>query len=294
LLNADNASATSRNEVYPLEIESANLQLAYSHPCFSHEAHYRIGRIHLPVAERCNIGCNYCNRKVTSYYHTSRPGLTSRLLAPEESIDVVNAAIEKNPEIEVVGISGPGEPLFNEETFQTLRIISEEFPHLKLCVCTNGLLLPKKIALLKKSSVKSITITVNAVGPEISSKINSHCIINDNRLKGLKAANVLLENQLKGIELAAQLGMLVKVNTVLIPEINMDHIETIAYEIKKRGAYIMNIMPLIPLGRFKDMRAPSCSELIFARELCEPTIPIFRMCKQCRADACGVPGINGK
>jgi nitrogen fixation protein NifB len=49
-------------------------------------------------------------------------------------------------------------------------------------------------------------------------------------------------------------------------------------------------MPLIPLGSFSKERAPSCDELIAAREMAECVIPIFRACKQCRADACGIPG----
>ena len=95
-------------------------------------------------------------------------------------------------------------------------------------------------------------------------------------------------------EIAADLGFLIKVNTVLIPNINMTHVRDIAYEIEKRGAYIMNIMPLIPLGEFKKLKAPTCDELIAAREACESIIPIFRACKQCRADACGIPGLEDK
>jgi nitrogen fixation protein NifB len=251
-----------------------------SHPCFSHEAHFKIGRIHLPVALKCNIGCNFCDRKVSSFYHTSRPGLTSRILEPEECVEVVEAAIGKNPNIEVIGISGPGEPLYNDETFRTLDIVSREFSAMKLCVCTNGLLLPEKV--------------INTVEPVIGAKINSHVIKNGKIFKGIEGARFLIENQLKGLEMAVEQGMVVKVNTVLIPGINMDHVRDIAEEIALRGAFIMNIMPLIPLGGFKDLREPTCEELIHAREQCEPTIPIFRMCKQCRADACGVPGIDEK
>jgi len=204
----------------------------------------------------------------------------------------VDTAISKNPNIEVVGISGPGEPLCNEETFQTLRLISEEFPDLKLCICTNGLLLPDKIDTLKDIGVGSITITINALDPEIGSRINSHCIVNGNKITGVEAAKVLIENQLAGLKRAVELGMLVKVNTVLIPNVNTNHVRKIASEIKKRDATIMNIMPLIPLSKFKNLEAPTCEELIRAREICEPIIPIFRVCKQCRADACGIPGFE--
>ncbi len=273
--------------------EESLLELAQSHPCYDAKAHNRIGRIHLPVALKCNIACKFCDKKVSSYYHTSRPGLAYELVRPEDAILGVEKAIESNPSIEVVGISGPGEPLYNEETFETLKLISEKFPFLKLCVCTNGLLLPENAKVLKELSVNSLTITINAVDPELASKISSHSIVGGKKIEGISGAEYLISRQLEGLKIASELGFLIKVNTVLIPGINLDHVRDIACEIQKRGAYIMNIMPLIPLGTFKNLRAPTCEELIFAREQCESIISIFRACKQCRADACGIPGQEG-
>ena len=103
---------------------------------------------------------------------------------------------------------------------------------------------------------------------------------------------ILVKKQLEGLKIASNLGFLLKVNCVLIPDINLGHVRDIAYEVHKRGASILNIMPLIPLGKFANMRAPTCEELQSAREKCESIIPIFRACKQCRADACGIPGLE--
>jgi len=271
-----------------------NLELAQSHPCYDVHAHNRIGRIHLPVAPKCNIACKYCDRRISPYYHTSRPGLAYTLLKPEDAVAAVEKVLEKNPSIEVVGISGPGEPLFNKETFDTLKLVSEHFPFLKLCVCTNGLLLPEKAEILKELNVKSLTITINAVDPKIASKIYSFYMIDGDKLEGTQGAEKLVERQLKGLEIAAELGFLIKVNTILIPDINVNHVKEIAYEVERRGAYILNIMPLIPLGELSNMRATTCDELRAAREICESVIPIFRACKQCRADAYGIPGQEDK
>lgn len=269
-------------------------ELSRSHPCYDEKAHNRIGRIHLPVAPKCNIACKFCDKKVSPYFHTSRPGLAYTLMRPEEAIIAVEKAIEQDPSIEVVGISGPGEPLFNEETFQTLGLVSKEFPFLKLCVCTNGLMLPEKVEILRELNIKSLTITINAVSPKIASRISSYSIVDGIKIDGIKGAEALISRQLKGLEIASELGFLIKINCVLIPDINLMHVRDIAYEIEKRGAHILNIMPLIPLGRFKNLRAPTCDELIAARETCESIIPIFRACKQCRADAYGIPGLEDK
>ena len=63
-----------------------NQYLLEHHPCYSEKAHFRISRLHLPVAPKCNIHCNFCDKKISQYYHTSRPGLTYKILQPKEAI----------------------------------------------------------------------------------------------------------------------------------------------------------------------------------------------------------------
>ena len=81
-----------------------------------------------------------------------------------------------------------------------------------------------------------------------------------------------------------------KVNTVLVPEINGDHIETIAKTVSEAGAKIYNIIPLIPQHELSEVRAPGCPEIDAARTKALKYIDVFRHCKHCRADAVGVPG----
>ena len=60
-----------------------------SHPCYNEGAHRRYARMHLPVAPKCNIQCNYCNRRYDCC-NESRPGVTSEVLsAPATNGDVV-------------------------------------------------------------------------------------------------------------------------------------------------------------------------------------------------------------
>ena len=62
------------------------------------------------------------------------------------------------------------------------------------------------------------------------------------------------------------------------------HVAEVAAEVNNRGAHLQNITPLIPLAAFEDIRKPTCSEIIDARDTCERIVPQFRHCKQCRAD----------
>ncbi len=261
------------------------------HPCYSRSAHFRYGRIHLPVAPECNLGCNYCERQIGGMsYHSYRPAVTDRILTPEEALSEVAQCLE-NVNLTVVGIAGPGEPLYNLSTFETLSLVHDSYPELMLCLSTNGLLLPKYAAWLWDVGVRTLTVTINTVAPAVGARIYAYVKHNGELLKGVEGARALVENQLIGIEKAVGLGLVVKVNSILIPGINDNgHLEKVAEAVKDLGAYIQNITSLIPLGRFKHLEAPSCDELRETRFGCERIIKQFRHCKQCRADAVGVPG----
>lgn len=81
---------------------------------------------------------------------------------------------------------------------------------------------------------------------------------------------------------------------MLIPGLNDKEIVKIAKTVKKKGASMMNIIPLIPLGKMSNYRRPTCEELEKARKEAEKIIPVFRACSQCRADAYGIPGGKDK
>lgn len=253
-----------------------------NHPCYIN-GHLRYGRIHLPVAPKCNIKCNYCDQKIGCRYHAFRPSVATKIISPDDALDLVSK-YANNERLRVVGIAGPGEPLYNENTFKTLEIIHTAFPELILCLSTNGLLLEEYAETLADLGVKACTITINCVDANIGTKIYSHVKYNDNRYEGFEGAKLLIEKQLKGLSKAVEQGMVVKINTILIPGLNDVHIAEIANEVKRRGAHLQNITPLIPVASFKNIRKPTCSEIIDARNTCEKIIPQFRHCKQCRAD----------
>ena len=122
---------------------NADLEKALqTHPCYNEEAHRKYARMHVPVAPKCNIQCNYCNRKFDCS-NESRPGVTSEVLSPEQAVAKIGYVKEKVPNLKVLGIAGPGDPLANEETFETLALVKEKYPDLTLCVSTNGLALPE-------------------------------------------------------------------------------------------------------------------------------------------------------
>ncbi len=259
------------------------------HPCFDEQAHRLVGRLHLPVAPQCNIRCAYCERKI-GCLNESRPGISTRVITPAEVMAVVSRALELEPRIEVVGIAGPGEALANEETFEALRIVRKHFPHLRVCIATNGLALPERLPNLLALGVEFLSVTVSAATPETGAKLVKFVQDRKRRLLGSEGAFLLLARQLEGIALAAKAGIRVKVNSVLVPRVNDHEMEEIARLVAEAGASVMNIIPLIPLGDFRGQKPPNGQQIRKARQTAARFMPQFLSCKRCRADAFGVPG----
>lgn len=262
-------------------------QKVYGHPCFGGVAYHTRGRIHLPVAPRCDIKCKYCVRK-HDCANENRPGITSRIIKPDEAVRKVRDILSIDSRIRVVGIAGPGDPLSNPETFETLDLVHQEFPHLVKCLSTNGLLLLDSLHLLKERGVSHLTITINALDTGIGKQIYSWVWYKGKIYSGETGFPILSSFQLNGLKAAAQEGIMVKVNSVLIPGLNDGHLVEVAQAVAECGANVMNIMKLIPQGEFVDRKAPSWEEMEEVRSACEEWIPIFRGCRQCRSDAVGM------
>lgn len=262
--------------------------LSKLHPCLGGKAHLNFGRIHLPVSPACNIQCRFCIRDCNN--NEDRPGVANGILAPKDSVETVKRALELCPEITVVGIAGPGDTLATPHAIETFKYVNESYPNLIKCLSTNGLLLYRYAQDIYDAGVRTITVTVNAVDPYIQSQIVSHIVLDGKIYYGEEAAEMLITSQINGIEKISQFGVVVKVNSVLIPGINDHHIEEIAKTVKAAGATLYNIIPLIPQHELSHIPAPTCEQLDKARIQAEKHLEVFRHCKHCRADACGIPG----
>ena len=261
--------------------------LQKSHPCFG-GCHNNVGRIHLPVSPGCNISCRFCDRKMNDV--EQQPGVASKVIRPEEASQILDEALALCPQITVAGIAGPGDTLATDYALDTFRLIGRTHPQLFKCMSTNGLLLEERAKELLEVGIDSLTVTVNAVDPKIEAQLNRYIIYHGKKYEGEEGAEILIGNQLRGIRKLAAAGMTIKINTVLVPQINGDHIVEIAKTVSEAGAKIYNIIPLIPQADLADMRAPTCIDIDTARQAAQPYINVFRHCQHCRADAVGVPG----
>ncbi|MDP1611314.1 MAG: nitrogenase cofactor biosynthesis protein NifB [Sulfuritalea sp.] len=266
------------------------------HPCYSEEAHHHFARMHAAVAPACNIQCHYCNRKYDCA-NESRPGVVSELLMPDQAVKKTLAVAAAIPQMSVLGIAGPGDPLANpERTFATFRGLASMAPDIKLCVSTNGLMLPDNVEELARHNIDHVTITINCVDPEIGAKIYPWIFWKNQRIFGREAAEILIAQQQNGLEMLVAKGILVKVNSVMIPGVNDEHLKEVSRIVKAKGAFLHNVMPLIAAaehGTFYGVmgqRSPTPDELKALQDACEGDMNMMRHCRQCRADAVGLLG----
>lgn len=267
-----------------------------NHPCYSEEAHHHFARMHVAVAPACNIQCHYCNRKYDCASE-SRPGVVSERLTPEDAVRKVLAVAKAVPQLAVVGIAGPGDPLANaSQTFETLEGVARVAPDLQLCLSTNGLALPDHVDRIVALGVGHVTITINMVDPEIGDLIYPWVIWGGRKVRGLEASRILHERQMLGLERLVEKKVLVKVNSVVIPGVNDEHLAEVSRVVKAKGAFVHNVMPLISAPEFgthyglTGQRGPTSLELERVQEVCEGATKVMRHCRQCRADAVGMLG----
>lgn len=276
--------ATKLPEAKPLTADTRTAE----HPCFG-EHTCQNARIHLPVAPKCNIQCNYCVRKFDCP-NESRPGVVAKVLSPDEAFERYVYYKAKLKNLKVVGIAGPGDALANfEQTKKTLERIRAHDPDVIFCVSTNGLMLPVYAAELHRLGVSHVTVTVNAVDVEIGTKICKHIDYMGTRYTGQTAAAILLANQLAGIRLLREYGIVCKVNCVALKGVNDAHIFEVTKKAHELGAFIANIMPHIPVegSAFEKLDRMNNKELGGLRKECGANIKQMMHCRQCRADAVG-------
>jgi nitrogen fixation protein NifB len=107
---------------------------------------------------------------------------------------------------------------------------------------------------------------------------------------------LLLERQQAGIRQLTARGIMVKINSVLIPGINDHHLAAVSEKAREWGAMLHNVMPLISRPEhgtvfgLRGQREPTLKEIAEVRRGCGKSMPQMAHCQQCRADAIGMLG----
>jgi nitrogen fixation protein NifB len=207
------------------------------------------------------------------------------------------------PCLSVAGIAGPGDPFCTPDaTLLTLESCRRAFPDILLCVSSNGYNVAPYLKELKTLGVGFITITVNAVNPDIGSRIY-RWVGQEPALHGREGAAMLLDRQMEALEGLRAGGFSVKVNTVVIPGVNDEHVIDIARKVSVFKVDRMNLIGVIPVAGTSLACTPPPSSSLMARlrRSAQAFVPQMQHCARCRSDAVGLlhddkpqPGFDGK
>lgn len=263
-----------------------------NHPCFNDKVRHTFARIHLPVAPECNIQCNFCNRKYDCV-NESRPGVTSRVLAPYQALLYLDCVKDRVSNISVVGIAGPGDPFANaKETMETLKMVREKYPDMILCLATNGLEIGPYIEEVAQLKVSHVTITINAVDFEVGAKIYSWVKYEGKVYDSREGFKILLDKQIKAVKSLKEKGVTVKVNSVIIPGINDYHCEAIARKMSEMEVDVQNCIPYYQTKGtvFENIEEPLPEVVKEIRGNAGSHLAQMYHCVRCRADAVGLLG----
>lgn len=157
-----------------------------------------INYLRVSLTDRCNYRCSYCMPPcgIEKKSHND-------ILSLEDIFTIIStfAKLGGNK----VRFTG-GEPLVRIGAASLIERVSSELPEIKkLCLTTNGILLPQYFDQLKRCNLSSINISIDSLDEKKYTSITG-------------GGN--LENALNGLQLAKQLAPEVKVNAVLMRGIN--------------------------------------------------------------------------
>jgi len=160
-----------------------------------------VNYLRVSVTERCNFRCQYCMpEKPFSWVPKEN------LLSFEELFLFMKVAIDEG--VTKIRITG-GEPLLREDLDSFIKMIHDYKPDIDLALTTNAYLLPQTAQRLKDAGLKRLNISLDSLKPAVAHKI---------------AQKDVLEQVLKGIDKALEVGLGVKINMVPLKGINDDEI----------------------------------------------------------------------
>lgn len=196
-----------------------------------------IDYLRLSVTDNCNLRCIYCMDDKEQDFFKSIEILTDR-----EILTLVEAAAKLG--IKKIRITG-GEPLIRPKVVELIDKINNISGIEEIYITTNAIFLADKVDALAKSGVKGVNISLDSLKEE--------------RFKSLTRRGDL-NKVLEAIDKCIEQGIKVKLNTVMINEVNNDEIvDFIKLTIDK--PIDVRFIELMPIGVGKAYKGVSTSEI---------------------------------
>ncbi len=201
--------------------------------------------LRVSLINTCNLACAYCVDPSASPIPKGGRDNASKLspLGVGDYIKIISA-LNNLLEFDTIRLTG-GEPLLYKQLVPLVKGISNlGIPTLKMT--SNGTLLDNKAHDLKNAGINSINISLDAVDPDISYKINQR---------------KNLQKVLNGIDNAIAAGINIKINCVVMKGYNDNHIIDILEYCKQRNISI-RFLELMEMGHLHQ----NFDELFFSEK----------------------------
>jgi cyclic pyranopterin phosphate synthase len=219
--------------------------------------------LRISVTDRCNFRCPYCMPK-EAFGPDHKYLAPAKLMTPAELVAIARAFIGIG--VTKVRLTG-GEPLLRAELCEIIHELKSGLGVPDVSLTTNGWLLARQAANLRKAGLDRINVSLDALDEAIGGRMNG---------LGFSVSRVL-----EGIEAAAKAGLPIKVNCVLRRGTNEGEILPLCQYFRGKG-HVLRFIEYMDVGTTNHW---SDSEVVPAREIIdrisaawplEPVDPTFR------------------
>jgi len=237
--------------------------------------------LRISLTDQCNLRCGYC--MPAEVFHSGYPFLkNSEQLSFEEILRVVKVFVSCGGK--KVRLTG-GEPLLRKDIPELVGSLKEIEGLEEVALTTNGLLLPKYAEELAEVGLDRITLSLDA--------------LNDATFQKMSGRGVGVDRVLEGMSCAAEVGLPVKVNAVIIKGMNEEEVLPLAEFFRGRSE-ILRFIEFMDVGNcngWSSEQVYSAKEILadiesrYALEAVEPNYigEVARRYKYC--DGAGEVGI---
>ncbi len=187
-----------------------------------------LDNIRISVTAECNYRCIFCHIEGEPLEGPARPGTLNPLLQPSDYEIIAYAA-------ELLGVKSikltGGEPLLRKDIVEIVQSISST-KSIEISMTTNGYFLERLAGDLYSAGLKRVNISIHSLKPEKYKFITG--------VPGL-------DKVLFGLKAAKNAGLSIKINSVILKDVNQDEVISLADLAHKYNA-ILQLIELHPVG----------------------------------------------
>lgn len=215
----------------------------------------KINYVRVSVTDRCDLRCNYCMPLNNQNFIKKKEILTIENLTTI-SKSLIDLGIKK------FRITG-GEPLIRKGITDYIEFLNSQKKKRNLeeiLLTTNGTQLSKYAEFLFKNDVKRINVSIDSLEPNKFSLITNGGV---------------LEDVMNGIKKASDLGVKIKINTVLLKNVNDDEITKMVKWCSSNN-FKLSFIEVMPVGDIVGKRMNQYLSVEFAKKIIEENFGLIK------------------